>query len=45
MAQAVSCRPLKAEAPVRAWVISHQTCGGERSTGTRFSPSSSVVPC
>jgi hypothetical protein len=41
-AQAVSCRPLTAEALVRARVSPCGICGGQRGTGTRFSPGCSV---
>jgi hypothetical protein len=45
MAQAVSRRPLTAEAEVRFWV---SPCGiyvEQSGTGTGFSPSISVFPC
>jgi hypothetical protein len=45
MAQEVSRRPLTAEAWVRARVNPCRICGGQRGTGTGFSPSSSVFPC
>jgi hypothetical protein len=44
MAQAVSRRPLTAEARVRSRV-SPCWCGGQRGIGTGFSPSTSVFPC
>jgi hypothetical protein len=45
MAQAVSHRPLTAEARVRAQVNLCGICGGQSGTGTGFSASSSVLPC
>jgi hypothetical protein len=45
MAQAVSRRPLIAEARVRAQINLCGICGGQIDTGTGFSPSSSVFPC
>jgi hypothetical protein len=45
MAQAVSRRPLTAEAWVRSRVIPCWICGGQSGTGTGFSPSTSVFPC
>jgi hypothetical protein len=45
MAQAVSRRPLTAEARVRSRVGSCGTCGAQSGTGTGFSPSTSVFPC
>jgi hypothetical protein len=45
MAQAVSRRPLTAEAGVRALVNPCGICGGQSGTGIGFSPSSSVLPC
>jgi hypothetical protein len=44
MAQAVSRRPLTAEARVRALVHPCGICGRRSGTGTGFSPSSSVSP-
>jgi hypothetical protein len=45
MAQAVSRRPLTAEARVRAQVSARGIYSGQSGTGTGFSPSSSVFPC
>jgi hypothetical protein len=45
MAQAVSRRPLTAEARVRAQVSARGICSGQSGAGTGFSPSSSVFPC
>jgi hypothetical protein len=45
MAQAVSRRPLTAEARVRSQVSRCGICGGQSVTGTGFSPSTSVFPC
>jgi hypothetical protein len=45
MAQAVSRRPLTAEARVRFRVSSCGICGGQSGTGTGFSPNTSVYPC
>jgi hypothetical protein len=42
MAQAVSRRPLTAEARVRSRVIPCGICGGQICTGTGFSPSTSI---
>jgi hypothetical protein len=45
MAQAVSLRPLTAEARVRSRVSQCGICGGQSGNGTGFSPSISVFPC
>jgi hypothetical protein len=45
MVQAVSRRPLTAEARVRSRVSPCEICGGQSGTGTGFSPSTSVFPC
>jgi hypothetical protein len=45
MAQAVSRRPLTAEARVQSRVSPCGICGGQNGTGTDFSPSNSVFPC
>jgi hypothetical protein len=45
MAQAVSRRPLTAEARVRSRVSPCGICGGQSGIGTGFSPSTSVFPC
>jgi hypothetical protein len=46
MAQAVSRRPLTAEALVHARVSLCEICGGQSGTGTLFvATSASVVPC
>jgi hypothetical protein len=45
MDQAVSRRPLTAEAWVPARVSPCGICGGQNGTGSGFSPSSSVFPC
>jgi hypothetical protein len=45
MAQAVSRRPLTAEARFRSRVGPCGICGGQSGTGTGFSPSTSVFPC
>jgi hypothetical protein len=44
MAQAVSRRPLTAEARVRSRVSPCGICGGQSGNGTGFSPSTSVFP-
>jgi hypothetical protein len=44
MTQAVSRRPVTAEARVRSWVSPRGVCGGQSGTGTGFSPSTSVSP-
>jgi hypothetical protein len=45
MAQAVSRRPLTAEARVRSRVSPCEIYGGQSGTGSGFSPSTSVFPC
>jgi hypothetical protein len=45
MAQALSHRPLTAEAWIRSWVGPYGIFGGQSGTGTRLSPSTSVFPC
>jgi hypothetical protein len=45
MVQAVSRRPLTAEARFRFRVSPCGICGGQRGTVTGFSPSTSVFPC
>jgi hypothetical protein len=45
MAQAVSRRPLTAEAQFRSRVSPCWISGGQSGTGTGFSPSASVLPC
>jgi hypothetical protein len=45
MAQAVSRRPLTAEARFRSRLCPYGICGGQSGTGTGFSPSTSVFPC
>ena len=45
MAQAVSHRPLTAEARVRSRVGPGWICGGQSGTRTGFSPTTSVFPC
>jgi hypothetical protein len=45
MAQAVSRRPLTAEARVRGRLDPCGICGGQSGIGTGFSPSSSVFSC
>jgi hypothetical protein len=44
MAQAVSRRPLTAEARVRSRVSQCGVCGGQSGTGTGFSPSCRFSP-
>ena len=44
MAQAVSRRPLTADARVRSRVSPCGMCGGQSGTGTGFSPSNYVFP-
>jgi hypothetical protein len=44
IAQAVSRRPLTAEARVRSRVSPCEICGGQSGTGTGFSPSCRVSP-
>ena len=45
MAQAVSRRPVTAEARVRSQVSPCVICGGRSGTGTVFSPNTSDFPC
>jgi hypothetical protein len=45
MAQAVSRRPVTAEARVRSRVSPCEICGGQSGTGTGFPPSTSGLPC
>ena len=45
MAQAVSRRPLTAEARLRSRVGPCGICGGQSGTGTGFSTSTPVFPC
>jgi hypothetical protein len=45
MAQAISRRPLTAEARIRFRVGPYGICGGQSGTGTGFSPNISVFPC
>jgi hypothetical protein len=45
MAQAVSRRPLTAEARVRSSISPRGIYGGQSGTGTDFCPSTSVFPC
>jgi hypothetical protein len=45
MAQAVSRRPLTAEALARFRISPCGICGGQSGTGTGFSPSTSDFPC
>jgi hypothetical protein len=45
MAQAVSRRPLTAEAQVRSRVSPCEICGRQSGTGTGFSPNTSIFPC
>jgi len=44
MAQAVSCRPLAAEARDRSQATPCEDCGGQSGTETGFPPRTSVVP-
>jgi hypothetical protein len=44
MAQAVSRRPLTADAQIQSRVSPCGICGGQSGTGTGFSPSTSVFP-
>jgi hypothetical protein len=44
-AQAITRRPLTAEALVRSQISSCDICCGQNGTGTRLSPSTSVSPC
>jgi hypothetical protein len=45
MAEAVSRRPLTAEARAQSRVGPCGICGGHSDTGTSFPPSTSVFPC
>lgn len=45
MAQAVGSRPLIADAQVQPRTSPCDTCGGQSSNGTGFSPNASVFPC
>jgi hypothetical protein len=45
MSHAVSCRFLTAESRLHIQVSRYGVCGGQRGTGTGFSPSPSVFPC
>jgi hypothetical protein len=45
VAQAVSRRPLAAEARIRSRISPCGICGGQSGTGTGLSPSTSVFPC
>jgi hypothetical protein len=45
MAQAVSRRPVTAEARFRSRVSPCEICGGQSGTGIGFPPSTSVFPC
>jgi hypothetical protein len=45
MAQVVSHQPLTMEGQVCAWYITCGICAGQSSSGTGFSPSSSLLPC
>jgi hypothetical protein len=42
MGQMISCQPLTMEAHVHAQIYTWRICGGQRGTGTGFSPNSSV---
>jgi hypothetical protein len=44
MTQAVSCRPLTAEAQTQSKAILRGICGGQSGTGTGFCQSTSVSP-
>jgi hypothetical protein len=45
MVQVVSLRPSTAEDQVRSRFSPCGICGGQRGTGTGFTPSTSVLPC